>query len=88
MPGLVRAIIIRGLAKGKGMSNPKPDFVYGIQQDIHPPREHIIFDSLASACLNVAHGLIHPFLTVEGLSCEGPIAIAENRVISVGATMV
>ena len=79
--------ITKKLAKTAGMTNPKPDFVYGIREDRFPPNNETL-SSYLKALIGVVPGMIHPFLLVEGKSRAGVAADAENQAIRGGATLV
>ena len=80
--------LAKALQKCDGMVNPKPDYVYGI----HPSRIPHFRDAPrpphVTALLQIAPGLVHPFLIVEGKADAGSAAEAENQARRGGATLV
>ena len=78
--------ITKHLAKDKGMTNPRPDMVFGLKREK---------DSFATSIpqhildlLWIAPGIHHPFLILEGKSHLGSSATAENQARRGGATLV
>lgn len=71
-----------------GMTNAKPDFTYGVREKQHPDIQSEHYTPHTRALMGVAPYLMHPFLIVEGKSCNGSHIDAENQAIRGGATLV
>ena len=80
--------LTKHLAKDPGMTNPRPDMVYGLTSGKHsiavgtdvPP--HIL------ELLEIVPDVRHAFLIIEGKSQAGSSAVAENQARRGGATLV
>lgn len=82
------AELAKALAKNEGMKNPKPDYCYGLAPKTLPFPRGIILGGEPELALNIAKGLIHPFLIVEGKSDQGEAGQAQNQACRGGATLV
>ena len=76
------------LAKASGMTNPKPDYTFGLQRDQFPRESEAMVPEYITALLNIAPGTRHAFLIVEGKPYDGVKAEAENQARRGGATLV
>lgn len=86
-PGLIDEIA-RALEKDKDMTNPRPDFTYGLTREKHPldlaaPMAQEIYD-----LLEIVPGMHHAFLIIEGKSPGGSETQAQNQARRGGATLV
>ncbi|MCJ1279856.1 hypothetical protein MMC21_007680 [Puttea exsequens] len=75
-------------AKEYGLSEPRPDYCYGIVKNRFPDVNAAHISEYASVLIGVASNLLHAFLIVEGKSSKGSLADAENQAIRGGATIV
>ena len=76
------------LAKAANMTNPKPDYTFGIKRDQFPRECESMVPEYITALLNIAPGTRHAFLIVEGKPYDGVKAEAENQARRGGATLV
>ena len=76
------------LAKGDGMTTPRPDFCYGLRKDRFPLPPGLILSTEILLTLQVAPGMQHPFFLIEGKSNKGILGEAENQARRGGATLV
>lgn len=83
-------MLSKALSKGDGMKNPKPDYCYGIRMDkldsSQPP--DLILSNDIAYLTQVAPGMDHAFLIIEGKSNKGSVDEAENQAQRGGATLV
>ena len=70
-----------------GLTDPKPDFTFGIRRNENPLPGTAPSDSVASI-IGVADGMIHPFFIIENKGCEAPLDVARNQAIRDGACIV
>lgn len=80
--------IAKLLAKSTGMTNPRPDFTFGVKRDRFPPLHNVPLPEGIAALLGIAPGMHHAFLIVEGKPDAGSHAEAENQARRGGATLV
>ena len=80
--------IAKALAKFDGMTNPRPDFCYGLRTDSFPVPSGVMLSSEIQDLLQMAPGMEHPFLTIEGKSNKGVVGEAENQARRGGACLV
>ena len=83
LPGKVEAV-----EKVLGLTNPKPDRVFGLQQPRFPNPLDPKLSSEAQALVSVAPGTLHAFFAIKNKGCEDSIEAAENQAIRSGATLV
>lgn len=89
LPGLDpdgEATIAKLLAKQPGMTNPKPDLVYGLAQDAFKEvgkTAHSDYRDLAQIC----PGIYHPFFIIEFKSATGNLIDAMNQASRGGAVL-
>lgn len=76
------------LAKAANMTNPRPDYTFGIKRDQFPRESEAMVPEYITALLNIAPGTRHAFLIVEGNPYDGVKAEAENQARRGGATLV
>ena len=70
-----------------GLTNPKPDWTFGIRRDEYPlpgtfPSERV------QTIMGVADGMVHPFSVIENKGCDTPIDVARNQAIRDGAVII
>ena len=80
--------LAKALQKHDCMVNPKPDYVYGIHPSRIPRFRRAPRPPNVTALLQIAPGLVHPFLLVEGKADSGSAAEVENQARRGGATLV
>jgi len=80
--------IAKLLAKITGMTNPKPDYTFGIRREKFPPLDDVVMPEHIAALLGIAPGMYHAFLLIEGKPDAGSQAEAENQTRRGGATLV
>lgn len=87
---------LKGLLPGKmdkrtenklGLTDPKPDYTFGIRRNDRPLPGTAPNDQVETI-IGVAPGMIHPFFVIESKGCEAPIDLARNQAIRAGATIV
>jgi len=74
--------------KKLGLTDPKPDWVFGIREPEFPDRKLPEPGRNARALIGVAPGLQYPWFAIENKGCACPMAEAENQAIRDGATLV
>ena len=74
------AEIRAALAKEKGMTNPKPDYVHGTDRKRFPLPTDVPIPQEVTALLEIAPGMHNPFLLVERKADRGSPAEAKNQV--------
>ncbi|KAL9609832.1 MAG: hypothetical protein Q9167_005420 [Letrouitia subvulpina] len=67
-----------------GLTNPKPDYTFGLAQPQFPPG----LPTAVSRLVRLAPGIEHPFLVVEAKGPDWSIERAENQCIRDGAALV
>ncbi|KAK4693922.1 hypothetical protein P7C71_g3564, partial [Lecanoromycetidae sp. Uapishka_2] len=83
------ADMAKALEKQDGMTNPKPDFAYGLMRDKFPLSIHDApIPPDVTALLEIVPHMHHPFLIIEGKADAGSAAQAENQARRGGATLV
>ena len=70
-----------------GLTDPKPDFTFGMKRNRHPLPGTAPSDKV-KAIIGIADGMIHPFFAIENKGCEAPIDVARNQAIRDGACIV
>lgn len=78
----------RAMAKVDGMTNPKPDFTYGLRIDNHSIPDDMAVSASIDYMLEVVPFLHHPFFIIEGKSDSGSKAEAENQACRGGAALI
>lgn len=76
------------LAKEAGMTNPRPDMVYGLKREKHPIAVGTEVPPSILDLLEIVPDVRHAFLIVEGKNHAGSSATAENQARRGGATLV
>ena len=82
--------VIKNMAKVAGMTNPRPDAVYGYRHDLpglNPPDDISWSPSVLARC-QIAPGLAHAVLIIETKGDGGSVATAEDQARRGGATLV
>ena len=82
------AELAAALKKEDGMTNPKPDYCYGIRHDKFPVPNGVVIDADLATVMEVAPGQNNSFLIIEGKSNKGSHTDAENQARRGGATLV
>ena len=80
--------LTKAMAKVDGMTNPKPDYTYGLRIDHYAIPDDVILSAYIDFLLEVVPILHHSFFIIEGKSDSGSKAEAENQVCRGGATLV
>lgn len=80
--------IAKELAKDKDMTNPRPDLIFGLLRKKHPLAIETQIPPHLHELLEIAPGMHHAFLIIEGKSHSGSSAKAENQARRGGATLV
>ena len=80
--------VVKLLAKENGMTNPRPDFCYGLRTDKLTVPPDVVLSSDVKTFLEVAPDMEHAFLIIEGKSNKGSIGEAQNQARRGGATLV
>ena len=80
--------LAKAMAKVDGMTNPKPDYTYGLRIDHYPIPDDVVLSAYIDFLLEVVPLLHHPFFIIEGKSDSGSKAEAENQACRGGATLV
>ena len=78
----------RAMAKVDGMTNPKPDFTYGLRIDHYSIPNDVAVSAYIDFLLEVVPFLHHPFFIIEGKSDSGSKAEAENQACRGGAALI
>lgn len=70
-----------------GLTDPKPDYTFGIKRNMYPlpgtaPNDRI------KAHIGIAPGMYYPFFVIENKGCEVPIDVARNQAIRDGAAII
>ena len=73
--------------KAIGLSDPQPDWTFGLKQGPSDPKNRRLPRKVASL-LGVCPGMHHPFLVIETKSAEEGIGPAENQALRDGSTIV
>ena len=82
------AALATALAKQHGMKNPKPDYCYGLTPDTFPIPRGVMLAQDIRELLQVANGVYHAFLLIEGKADRGELAHAQNQAARGGATLI
>ena len=80
--------LTKAMAKVDGMTNPRPDYTYGIRIDLSRVPDGVSVSWYTNYLLEIVPILHHPFFIIEGKSDSGSQAEAENQVCRGGATLV
>ena len=80
--------LVKAMAKVDGMTNPKPDYTYGLRIDRYPIPDDVTVSFYINFLLEVVPILHHPFFIIEGKSDSGSKAEAENQACRGGAALV
>ena len=83
-----RRILERALEKEVGISEPRPDYCFGLEEDMYPEFDDPGINEYTRVLIGVKSNVIHPFLIFEGKAARGSLADAENQAIRGGATLV
>ena len=75
-------------ASAQGVTNAKPDFVYGLECPRFPDPDEPVLSAETMAEIEVAPGLQHAFFSVDNKCSQQSIEAAENQAMRSGATMV
>ena len=70
-----------------GLTNPQPDWVFGLKRPRFPDAEMPALSNETSALIEVAPGLKHAFFTVDNKGSQHSIEAAENQSIRSGAAL-
>lgn len=71
--------IAKDLAKDEDLTNPRPDIIFGLQRDKYPLATEVQIPQPILDLLEIAPGIHHAFLIIEGKSHSGSSATAENQ---------
>ena len=82
------AALASALAKQHGMKNPRPDYCYGLTPDTFVIPRGVMLAQDIRELLQVANGVYHAFLLIEGKADRGELAHAQNQAARGGATLV
>ena len=82
------AELVAALRKEDGMTNPKPDYCYGIRHDKFPVPNDVVIDTDVATIMEVAPGQNNSFFVIEGKSNKGSHTDAENQARRDGATLI
>ena len=74
-------------AAEQGVTNPKPDVVFGLKHALHPPPDEPMLSNETKAVIGVAPEIEYPFFSVENKGAQKSIEAAENQAIRSGAAM-
>ncbi len=83
-----RRILERVMEKESGISEPRPDYCFGLEEDRFPDIKDAHINEYTRVLIGVGSNLVHPFLIFEGKAARGSRADAENQAIRGGATLV
>ena len=83
-----RKILEKAMEKEIGISEPRPDYCFGLEEDRFPDIRDPRINEYTRVLIGVNSNLIHPFLIFEGKAARGSLADAENQAIRGGATLV
>ena len=86
-PSLMKEMI-KELAKDKDMTNPRPDYIIGLQRERYSLAIETKIPQNILDLLEIVPGMHHVFLIFEGKSHSGSSAKAENQARRGGATLV
>ena len=82
-------LMAKHLQKGRGFATPKPDALLGFRNDfLLGSGENLELDGRINELLNIAPGLHHPYLLMEGKSKDGTVRELELQARRGGATLV
>ena len=80
--------LAKAMAKVDGMTNPRPDYTYGIRINQYRVPDDVSVSWYTDVLLEIVPILHHPFFIIEGKSDRGSQAEAENQVCRGGATLI
>ncbi|KAM0800507.1 hypothetical protein BDR22DRAFT_889221 [Usnea florida] len=80
--------VVKLLAKEDSMTNPRPDYCYGLRIDKLTVPLEVVLSSDVKNLLEIAPGMEHAFFIIEGKSNKGSMGEAENQARRGGATLV
>lgn len=80
--------LTKAMAKVDGMTNPRPDYTYGLRIDKHPIPSDVLVSPQIDFLLEVVPIMHHPFFMIEGKGDRGSMAEADNQACRGGATLV
>ena len=83
-----RRILEKAMEKETGISEPRPDYCFGLEVDMHPNIKKTSINEYTRVLIGVRSNLLYPFLIFEGKGARGSLADAENQAIRGGATLV
>lgn len=82
------SILIKAMAKNQGMTNPRPDYIYGFSPGKLKFPSDCSKESSIPALLDLVSGMVFPFLLIEAKSDTGSQAEGENQACRAAATVV
>ncbi|KAL6717707.1 hypothetical protein ACLMJK_005622 [Lecanora helva] len=88
MKPVVDKDLVRAMAKYDGMTNPRPDYVYGTILRQYPIPDDVEFSVIIEWLLEVVPLVNFAWFLIEGKSDGGTIEEADNQVCRGGATLV
>ncbi|KAL9134765.1 MAG: hypothetical protein Q9175_004055 [Cornicularia normoerica] len=80
--------LTKNLEKCEGMTNPKPDFIYGINRDKYAIPLNVQISAEIQLVREVVPMMYDPVLIIEGKSDRGEAGVAENQACRSGAALV
>ena len=83
-----RKIVEKVLEKEVGISEPRPDYCFGLEEDRYLDINDPGINEYTRVLISVKSNVIHPFLIFEGKAARGSLADAENQAIRGRATLV
>lgn len=83
-----RRILEKAMAKETGISEPRPDYCFGLEVNMHPNIKTTSINEYTRVLIGVRSNLRYPFLIFEGKGARGSLADAENQAMRGGATLV
>ena len=83
LPGIFNSKVEKRL----GITDAKPDYVFGIREDRFPEPGSMPGNDI-KAIIGGAPGIIHPWFVIESKGCEGTLGESQNQAIRDGAAMV
>ena len=70
------------------MKNPRPDYCYSLTPDTFPVPRGVILAQDIRELLQVANGVYHAFLLIEGKADRGELTHTQNQAARGGATVI
>ena len=74
-------------AAKQGVTNAKPDVVFGLKHALYPPPDEPMLSNDAKAVIGIAPEIEHPFFSVDNKGSQHSIEAAENQSVRSGASM-